>query len=165
MIKLIITLLLFSTVAHAQSLRYEFNHLSQKQISVIKQACIKGLPDNLCLTMVSIAWAESDLGRYNINLQDPAAGWYNIKISTAIKRLTPHIRNTPFNRNRVAQWLVDSPNLAGNLAIAELKFWLKYWHNNWFKAVGSYNGGYSSNRKYARDIARRVRFLRKHIKF
>lgn len=165
MIKLIIAFLLFATISQAQSLRYEFNHLSKSQITILKQACTAGISDNLCLTLSSIAWQESDLGLYQINLQDPSAGIYHIKISTAMSYLNPKIRNTPFNRNRVAMWLINYPKWAAKLAIAQLKFWLKYWRGNWFEAVGSYNGGYRSNKEYARDIVKRVRFLRKHIKF
>jgi len=155
--------LLLTATANAQSLSYQFNHLSAKQITVLKQACRQGIADNLCLSLAAIAWQESDFGKYNINLQDPSAGWYHIRIRTALARITPHIRNTAFNRNRVAQWLINDPNLAGSLAIAELKYWLHYWHGNYFKAWGSYNGGYKGNRRYARAIAAKVMFLKKHL--
>ena len=160
---IVFILLLISITANAQSLQYQFNHLSQKQITVLKQAFMLGVKDNLSFSLVAIAWTESDLGKYNINLQDPSAGWYHIKISTAMARMTPHLRNTRFNRNRVAQWLINDPKLAGKLAIAELKYWLKRWHGNYLKAWGSYNGGYRGNKKYARDITSKVYFLKRHL--
>ncbi len=166
MFKLIIIILFLLPISiKAQSLKYDFNHLSKEQITILKKTCQAGIKDNLCLTMVSIAWQESDLGLYQINLQDPSAGIYHIKISTAMSYITPHIANTPFNRNRVAMWLIDYSNWSAKLAIKQLQFWLRYWNGNWFKAVGSYNGGYKWNRRYARKIANKVRFLRHHIKF
>ncbi len=162
-LKLITVLLLFSIPASAQSLKYQFKHLAKPQIRILKQACRAGIADNLCLTMASIAWQESDFGLYQINLQDPSAGIYHIKISTAMSYTK--LRNTGFNRNRVAMWLIRYPVWTTKIALSQLKFWLKYWHKNWFKAVGSYNGGYHSNKKYARNIANKVRFLKRHIKF
>ncbi len=162
--KTILILIIFlSAPAQAENLQAQFLHLSKKEISVLKQACLAGISNNLCLTMAAIAWQESDLGLYQINLQDPSAGIYHIKISNAIKDTT--LKNTRFNRNRVAMWLIRYPNWAAKLAISELKFWLRYWHHNWFKSIGSYNGGYHSNKRYARAIASKVRFLRKHIRY
>ena len=162
---IVLMLLVLSAPVYAQSLQYQFNHLSQQQIEVLKQSVIFGIKDNLAYSLAAISWQESDFGKYTINLQDPSAGWYHIKISTAMARMTPRLRNTKFNRNRVAQWLINDHKLSAKLAIAELRYWLKRWHGNWFKAIGSYNGGNRSNKRYARDIADKVRFLQKHVKF
>ncbi len=162
-IKFIIIFLLLSVTANAQSLKYQFNHLTKPQVQVLKQACRAGIADNLCLTMAAIAWQESDFGLYQINLQDPSAGIFHIKISTAMSYTK--LRNTGFNRNRVAMWLIRYPTWTTKIALSQLKFWLRYWHKNWLKAVGSYNGGYKWSRKYARKITNKVRFLKRHIKF
>lgn len=164
-IKVVVVFLLFVSIANAHSLSYQYSHFSKQQIEVLKQSCEAGKPYNLCLTLASIAWHESDAGLWQINLQDPGAGIYNVKISTAMSRIKPKLRNTPFNRNRVAMWLIDYPKLAAKIAIYELKDWMKYWHGDWYRAVGSYNGGTKWNKKYAKDIAKKVRFLKKHIRF
>jgi len=100
---------------------------------------------------------------YQINLQDPSAGIYHINVSIALK--SAHLSNTPFNQNRVAQWLIRYPKWSAKLALNELKYWLKYRKGDWFKAVGSYNGGFHWNRGYARAITNKVRFLKTKITF
>lgn len=146
-----------------QNLKYQFSVLSKYQFSVLKYSCKVGIKYNLCYTLSAIAWQESDFGLYNIDLQDPSAGIYHIKISNAMYYLK--LDNTPFNRNRVAQWLMRYPGLSSKLAIKELRYWLRYWGGSWYKAVGSYNGGFKPNNNYANEIVRKVKFLENHVKF
>jgi len=157
-----LSLFLFS-IANAQNLQYQFNHLSEAQIQVLKKSCQFGIKDNLCYSLSAIAWQESNLGVWIVNFQDKGGGWFGVKVSSAIRRLVPKMRMTKFNINRVGSWLINNPSFSAKLAIAELKYWLRYWHGNYYKAWGSYNGGYRWNRRYARAIAKKVRFLKKHL--
>ncbi len=154
--------LLLPCYGHANSLQQDFNQLDSKQISVLKQACLAGLPHGLCLTMAAIAWQESNLGKWNINLQDPSASWYHIRIQTAFK-YTILKKHTRFNYNRIAQMLIDNEKWAGSIAVKQILFWKRYFHGSLYRAIGSYNGGYRWNRKYAREVWQKIKFLKKHI--
>ena len=160
--KLAVFLILIPLTASASNLQKDFNNLSFHQLMVLRQAYLKGLPSNLNYTMAAIVWKESNCGEWNINLSDPSASWYHIKIKTAMKYLS--VRNTKFNMNRVAQWLINNPSKAGDIALSELKYWLRCYKGSWKKAVGSYNGGWHPNYNYERDIVRRIRVLRRNFR-
>ena len=161
----VLMLLVLSAPAYAQSLQYQFNHLSQKQITVLKQSCRFGIKDNLCYSLIAISWQESNFGVWIVNYQDKGAGWFGVKISSAIKRITPKMRMTRFNLNRVGSWLINDSAFSARMAIAELKFWYRVRKGNWMRVWESYNAGYGRNKRYARDIADKVKFLQRHVKF
>ena len=156
---LIIFFLLFLAFTCLASTPYK--DLSQRQLAILRIAYMQGQPYDLGYTLAAICWQESDCGKYNVNLGDPSAGWYHIRIPVAMQYL--HIRNTEYNRNRVAQWLIDDPQLAGDIAVWQLRWWLKYHKGNWRKAVSSYNGGFKGNEKYVKEIVRKVRILKRNF--
>jgi len=138
-----------------------YKDLSYRQLAVLKIAYMQGKPHDLGYTLAAVCWQESDCGKYNINLADPSSGWYHVYIPTAMKYL--HIKNTRYNRNRVAQWLIDDPQLAGEIALYELKRWLQYHKGSWRKAVSSYNGGFKGNKVYRREIIKKVKILQRNF--
>jgi len=158
---IIVVFLSWNAIGHASTYKELYKAasvLTKYQISVIRDACYKGISENLCHTLAAIVWKESDAGLYNVNLQDPSASWYHIRIPTAIRYT--HLRRTKFNYNRVAQWLLDDPDWAGDIAIDQLKYWMKFHHGSWKKAVESYNAGSRiKNYRYYRDIVRRIKVL------
>jgi hypothetical protein len=114
----------------------------------------------MAYSLAAIAWKESSAGKYMINLQDPSAGVFHITINNALVYLK--WKDTNFNRNRAAQLLIQDFQLAANFAMINLQFWKDQHGNNWNRIWASYNAGHSwkNGRKYAKDIASKVRKIR-----
>lgn len=86
-------------------------------------------PHNYGYTLAAISYAESRAGLWNINLQDPSAGYYHVTLDKVLTRMG--WEDTPFNRNRAAQALIDDPILSSDLAIEELKLWTSIRGGRW----------------------------------
>ena len=144
----------------------EYNLFLPKQKQVLQYSYEQGKPFNLGYTLAAIAWVESKAGKYRINLQDQSAGVYHCTIDQAIKRL-PNLTDSNYDRNRIAQTLIDDDKLASAIAIEMLLEW-KHIRPNWSDVVASYHGGsnYRSNRaqNYLQLIRNRIEVLRLYIK-
>lgn len=132
--------------------------LTGKQESVMHLAASLGEPHNLSETMVAIAMQESNLGKWNIALGEESFGPFHVRLNHVIKDLG--WKNTPFNRNRAAQMMLDNPIYAGQLAIRELLWWQNYHKGSWSKATSSYNGGHAGNPDYTNKIRGHIRTIR-----
>lgn len=131
--------------------------LSNRQVEVLHQAFQAGAPKDMSYSLAAIAWKESSAGRYLMNLQDPSAGVFMVTIENAIGYLK--WKDTPFNRNRMAQLLMEDFDLAAEFAMINLQFWVDQYGNDWRTIWKRYNGGYSDSErsvKYSRDIARKI---------
>lgn len=131
--------------------------LDFKQRLVLRHSFEYGRPYDLSYSLSAIAWKESNAGVWRINLQDPSAGIHMITLTNAIDYA--NIRDTGFNRNKLAQELVENPNMSAGFAVRNLLFWESVHGSNWRATIQSYNAGYSNSnkgREYAKDIARRV---------
>lgn len=162
-LKIILTLILtaFTGTAYATpqacpALTVE--RLSESQIGVIYQAFEAGRGNDMSYSLAAIAWQESQGGKYMINLQDPSSGVFHITINNALSYIK--WRDTPFNRNRVAQLLIDDFELSAEFAMINLQFWKDHHGNDWNKIWGSYNGGYRPNMEYASDIASKIQKIK-----
>lgn len=158
---MITLLLLLSTQAYACE-ALEKAGLDFDQKLVLRHSFEYGRPYDLSYSLAAIAWKESSGGRYRINLQDPSAGIHMITIRNAM--VYSGERDTAFNRNKLAQMLVNDPNLSAGYAVVNLQFWQKVHGNDWRQVVASYNAGYSGSQagqRYAEDIAEKVNVIRK----
>jgi len=149
----------------------EFAKFSNKQKQVLKRAYEIGLPFNMGYTLAAIAWQESMAGKYLINLQDPSAGVFHNNLNSVMRR-HHEIPDTPFQRNRIAQRLIEDIDFSGAEALAELEYWKNvHGEGKWFLIWQSYNGGfaylstnsiaYRKSYHYAQGILRKIRFLRR----
>lgn len=149
----------------------EFNYdkLDTKQKELAKAIYKRGAEFNLGATLVAIAWQESRLGRYPINLSDSggSCGLFHqvVRIYLAQHRLN----DTPLNRNVACGNLIYDTDLAITQALEVLQFF-----NNYHKTRGnypiyprmikSYNGGFKSSEasnKYYQEVYHNVKIIEK----
>lgn len=135
----------------------DLNSLSSQQKIVLENSFAYGYDYDLGYTLTAIAYKESGAGLWKINLQDPSAGIYHLSLKSVLVRL--NIKDNGFNRNRVAQQLIDDDRFAAKMAIKELLFWRNIHGDNWIKVFSSYNAGYGENMAYAMDIRTTIRTL------
>lgn len=100
--------------------------------------------------------------RGKINVQDPSAGVAHNTLKYAFIRLDR--KDTKFNRNVLAQQLVDNDNSSLHLATLELKYWHKRHKGNWSYVRSSYNQGNDwlseKEMNYSEDVRKRLTALR-----
>lgn len=178
--KIVILLLLASAVlAYNNKLLTVLGKLTPLQKIVVVKAYQDGSRYDLGYTLAAIAWEESVLGKYKINLQDGrryrfngSYGVYHNLLKTVCDR--KHIR-TYHGANKVAQKLTSDINYASNEAITELLFWNKYWGDKgvkrkWSHIIASYNAGYKSinstlGRRYRDRILDKIKVLKIYVRF
>jgi len=154
---------------------------SDKQIEYIISSYILGKPYNLEYVLPAIAWQESCLGLYKLNMYDPSAGLYHAYLPSVMAR-HKGLKNTKFNRNKIAQMLVNDDLFAASEAINELKFWSNFYlinkkdyKNQSLKdlVIKSYNRGirwhrYSKDNKsakrYLKQVLLKIEKIKKFIK-
>lgn len=155
-----LTLLLLSTQAFALCPVLEAHDLSSHQIETLHKAYVLGEKQDMGYSLAAIAWKESSGGRYLINLQDPSSGVFHVTIDNALSYLK--LKDTPFNRNRVAQMLINDFVLSSDLAMNNLQFWKNMYGDNWIKIWASYNAGYNwkAGLHYSYDVAHKIELIK-----
>lgn len=129
--------------------------LTDSQIEAVRFSYEYGKPYDLAYTLSAIALKESNGGKWKINLQDPSGGLYHVTVDKAVRELG--YEDTPFNRNRAVQALVDDDNLAAKIAVQEILFWRDAVAGSWLDTWASYNHGWNGKntergKAYAEDI-------------
>lgn len=166
--KLILILLFLTTIFAASNLETEYQKMSNKQKAVLKKSFNLGQPFDFGYTLAAIAWVESNAGKYMINIQDPSFGIYHNNINSVMGR-HPDYKDTPFQRNKVAQMLIEDIDFSAAEALAELEYWKNiHGSKRWSKIWASYNGGFNYNgvkpTRYAKKIKKRISVLKKYIR-
>lgn len=140
----------------------DVDKLSTAQIDTLRWSYHYGEPHDMGYTLAAIVWKESNAGLWKINIRDPAAGIAQNHLKYSLTRLER--KDTSFNRNVLAQQLVDNDNLSLHLAILELKYWYKRHKGNWKFVRSSYNEGNDwlseKGLNYSEDIRKRLIVLR-----
>lgn len=172
--KTLIALTLFVSLVAAQSTassleEEEFNAFTVEQMEVLCKAYELGKPFDLGHTMAAIAWQESMAGVYLVNMQDPSAGVFHNNLKSVLAR-HEELQDTNWQRNRIAQKLIDDIEFSGAEALAELEYWRSI-HGKyaWFEVWRSYNGGFAYLKpeggpckratQYAIRLNKKVQFL------
>jgi len=139
--------------------------LSKEQKDVARFVYEKGKPFDLGYTLVAIAWQESKLGKYPINLSDPSCGIMHVMPRFLIKRTK--MKDTLWNRSRLCERLISDKSFSIAAAILELKYWQNYWKSRkvnrvWSHMVASYNQGFACdiNSEYVKSIRKYIKRLR-----
>ena len=155
---LLVTLFLGNIFA----LEFDPSNLSKDEMRMLKQIKKEGAKYGLSYSLMAIAIKESSIGKYLVNVNSKDFGLYQANIKTVINR--EKVKDTSWNRNKLAMKLISDFKFATKNAIAELEYWKKVHKNDWRRVWSSYNGGWSYNskraRKYSRQIASIVRKLR-----
>lgn len=128
------------------------NQLSPYQQEVAYKAYHAGLPYDLGLTTVAIAWKESKLGlykvRYNVeNVSDQSVGILHTVAKWKVKDMTP------FETGRWVQKMIEVDDYSIQVGVQDILYWQQRAKGDWEKGVGMYNGGYKSNTSYANSIS------------
>ncbi|WP_419770931.1 MAG: transglycosylase SLT domain-containing protein [Candidatus Marinarcus sp.] len=154
-------LILFFTYANGENFKSE--DLTHEDLSLLKQIKEYAQKYDLAYSLMAIAVKESSLGRYKVNVDSYDYGLYQANINTVIRR--HQVRNSTFNRNRMAMLLINDFEFATSNAIAELIYWKKIYGNNWSKIWASYNAGFNNDSskaiKYSKDIEKIIIELKK----
>lgn len=142
------------------------NKSISNEASTLKRKLFEaGKPYDLSYTLQAIVLVES--GSFEkpikVNIQDPSAGITHIHIKYFLKR--HNIKDTPYNRNRAIQILIDNDDLAIAEAIANLEFWKDRFCNRWGctkkqfeKVLSSYNCGYNNQTNKCKNYAKKIRY-------
>jgi len=147
--------------------------LSPKQMSILNWVYNKAKPYNLQNTMSAIAYVESHLGRYKVNLQDGKYGSFGIFHNMLESVCSRHNCSTYWNKSRLAERLIVDKDFSFSEAMAEFQYWYNYWlskgYSNtiaWKRAICSYNAGYNWKKglKYYKKVVKAIKFLKKYIK-
>ena len=148
------TMLLLSSASIAQECDF-LKGLSHYQKEVAYQVYRTGYPEDLGNTMVAIAWKESKLGLYKVRW-----GYTDYDKSVGVFHTVVHWRTkdmTPFQAGRWVQDVIENDPVSIKYGLEDLQYWLKRNKGDWFKMVGSYNGGNTPNNTYAEDVVNIVR--------
>lgn len=161
MLKLLLLLLTLTTLS-AESI----SELSEPQKALANSIYSKGKKFDLGYTMVAIAYQESHLGKYRINLSDPSCGIFHIMPKSLIKRTD--LTNNSWNRSRLCERLILDDDFSFSAALLELKYWENYWKSKgvskvWSHMVASYNGGFNAtlDSPYLKAIKHHISILKK----
>ena len=138
--------------------------LSTTQKQLANQIYLEGNKYNLGYTMVAIAYQESHLGKYLINISDVSCGIFHVMPSSLIKRTS--LKDNSWNQSRLCERLIKDNDFSFSAALLELKFWQNYWKTKqvkkvWSHMVSSYNGGHKAtlSSKYLKKIKHLVHKL------
>lgn len=147
--------------------------LSAGNKAIVTKLWEAGKPYDLSKTLVAIGSIESNFGSVKINLSDPSCGITHIHLRYFMIKYG--IEDTPLNRNRVCQRLIDNDDLAIAESVfvlvkAKDRFCTKYGctKEQWLKVWGFYNAGnnYNSPRgqAYAKKVKKRIREIEAALK-
>lgn len=156
--KKILTLIVvfFLSTLHSSSLLEELNSMTLKQYLVFTKIYRDTKDSNYTFTIMAIAWQESQVGKYPINLDDPSFGIFHI---------VP--KSKGWDRSREAEKLLNFDYSIKRVK-EEIYYWHKYHKGTWKNVVKSYNAGFNYNssqaEKYLKAISSKVKLLKNIIK-
>ena len=163
--KLLLVLIL--TVGLHASLINELYKLNPEQQKVFNQIVAWAEVHDLKWTMLSIAWKESNYGKYRVGKFSEDYGVFQINLRTFKNRFAQQLEAFPLSESSIKKILTTDDELNFLASIAEIKFWHSVHGHNWRKVWGSYNDGTHisyKGREYAQDIARRIKLLKIFLK-
>ena len=156
-------LILFFSFTISNASNFNPYDLSKDDLNLLKIIKAKGAKFGLSYSLMAIAIKESSLGKYLINVDSKDFGLYQANIKSVIAR--HQLKDTSWNRNKLAMQLVSDFDFATQNAIDELNFWHEKHNGNWKRIWSSYNAGWNYNskkaRKYSNDIYKIIRELKK----
>lgn len=140
----------------------ELGDITPEQRAVMNHVAELAHGFDLSYTVVAIAWQESNLGKYPVNLQDPSCGITHKNVVYYLK--SKGLKDNSFMRNKICAELVSDIELATAVAIEDLEYWKVYHKRRKLKdedvytyMLRSYNGGYKFNSQAAKDYAKSVK--------
>ncbi len=148
----------------------DLKKMSPSQKSVFWYSYQRGKLFGYGETMAAIAWQESCLGKWKINLGDGRYGsfgaFHNLAESVLRRR---GVKINEWTASRIAEKLITDIDFSFLEAMSEIKFWEKYWKskgvkNVYERTVGSYNGRFRCSKKDFKSNLRKIRKIRAFVK-
>ena len=138
----------------------EFNKdLTLKQQNLLINVYLRAKKYNLKYTLTAIAWKESNAGAIPVNVFDPSCGVFHNNLKVVGKSVNNFIPSK-YNYNKLCNKLITDTEFSMDQAVRVIRYFQKYYHNNWMKIWGAYNGGFHPNKKYAKDIWYRIKAIK-----
>lgn len=147
----------------------DFKKLDADQLNTMMEIYKRTKPYDLAYSAIAIAWQESNLGKWQVNLSDPSCGLYHQSIILFMKK--NKIKDGEFNRNKVCGELISDIDFSTATLISELEAW-KITHrkriNIWDYVYRSYNAGFNYEsekaKEYSLKIRARIKVIKRYIK-
>jgi len=175
-ILLTVTILLGSSTG--DKYKKELVNFSYEQKELMLRIYMQTHTTGKAYTLIAIAWKESTMGKYVVNLYDGANykhkgsfGCFHTLLNTVMKR---EGHDGVWTGSRTAERLIADYSYALDNAIIELNYWDMYWSKKgvpkkYSHMVASYNAGFKSlgnknGAAYAKDILLRVHILQDYFK-
>lgn len=127
--------------------------LTESQEEVLHRSYTLGSDVDLGWTLAAIAYQESSAGKFLVNVEGPAFGVHQVLLKSASRRMD---MTSTWDKNRLAQRLMEDHDLSASLAIEELQFWQRLHGNNWTLVWASYYSGYNYRYKPGQDYAKKI---------
>ena len=147
----------------------ELNNFSYEQYKILLKTYAKAQPFDLSLTMIAIAWEESQFGKNMVNYADPSFGVFHNLLGSVMRR--HDYKNTNWKKSRVIEALLFDYDFSFSESLNELEMWKSYWkrknvEDQWVHMVRSYNTGvkWTDEEHYVDKIILKVRILKLYIK-
>ena len=152
----------------------DLENISPEQRAVLNQIAKLASGFDLSYTAAAIAWQESNLGKYPVNLTDPSCGVFHKLVVPYLKARERKV--TSFTKNQACSELISDLELSTSIMIEDLEYW-KLSHKRRGAAanellnlaIRSYNAGYKykSNdaKNYEKSVKARIKALQKDTQF
>lgn len=146
----------------------EFDSLKTYQIQTLKMIMNMAEKDNLSYTAGAIAWKETKLGRWQININSDLSmdcGLFGNNTKSVLNR--EDIKLSSYNYKEICTDLILDVEYAYTQFKAEISLWKHIHEEDWLKTWGSYNSGHNPNMEYAqeiKDIISAIHLLKKRNK-
>ncbi|TQR61606.1 hypothetical protein [Campylobacter troglodytis] len=151
--RIIFILLLSFLLLNANELKWHELDNNQKRTAKIIYRMVEDKDERLAL--IAIAFQESKLGKFPINIQDPSCGAFHILLPTYLN--TKNIIDSSYNRNVHCSELINDTVLSTKTALEILHFWKSYHRGNLENAIKSYNTGFNFNSPQANAYLKNVK--------
>lgn len=140
----------------------QLENFTDEQVQLVREIVRLTKPYGISHTAVAIAWQESGLGRFPVNLADPSCGIYHKMVSIFLKGRNEKVDT--FNKNRACSMLIQDLHLSTAVLIEDIEYWKNFHTKRGIKKVDmneyiyrSYNAGYNVKNKKAKEYATSVR--------
>ncbi len=135
-----------------------FDNLTPYQIDIANMSYKAGLPYDLGLTAIAIAWEESRLGLYKVrhnitNVKDQSYGHFHTVAYWKVKGMDS------FAAGQWVQDMITNDAKSIDIGVQDILYWQNAAKGNWLKGVGMYNGGWKPNKDYGDKIVDSVKRL------
>lgn len=152
----------------------DLKNISQEQRATLNKIAKLASGFDLSYAAAAIAWQESNLGKYPVNLSDPSCGVFHKLVVPYLKARERKV--TSFTKNQACSELISDLELATSSFLEDFEYW-KNMHRRrgvdakdlFTLAIRSYNTGYKYNTKdgknYERSVKARIKALQQDLRF